>query len=62
VQTSKHEEVVFNLRVTPARGGQGWSALLDSGESGTQIRFRDLQTLMRYLQALSDTRPSRGLR
>ena len=62
VQNSEGPELVLNLRVKPAIGGLGWSALLDNGEPEAQIRFGDLQTLMRYLQALSEQRPERGLR
>jgi hypothetical protein len=62
MQNAKREEITLNLRVRPAVHGHGWSALLESDEPGTQIRFQDLQTLMRYLQALSDCRPVKGLR
>jgi hypothetical protein len=62
VETLNSEEVVLNLRVKPATRGQGWSARVESSESGSEIRFQDLPTLVRYLQALSDHRPLKGLR
>ncbi len=59
---SEHGEVVFNLRIRPAVSGQGWSALIEGPDPDTRIRFQDLQALIRYLKALSDLKPARGLR
>jgi hypothetical protein len=55
-------EIVLKLKVKPGVSGHGWSALVEGAEPESQIRFQDLQTLLRYLQALSDHRPIKGLR
>jgi hypothetical protein len=62
VQTTKDEEVILNLRVKPATQSQGWVALVQGKESGSEIRFQDLPTLMRYIQAVTDFNPIKGLR
>jgi hypothetical protein len=62
MQTVEREEVVLRLRVKPAVGGQGWSAMIEGADPEERIRFQTLETLIRYLQALSDIQPARGLR
>jgi hypothetical protein len=62
VENATRSEIVLQIKFRPAVGGSGWSALVESPEPGSQIRFQDLQTFVRYLQALSDSRPIRGLR
>jgi hypothetical protein len=62
MQPVEREEVVLRLRVRPAVGGQGWSALVEGADPEERIRFQTLEALLRYLQALSDIRPARGLR
>jgi hypothetical protein len=55
-------EIILKLKVKPGVNGRGWSALVEGTEPESQIRFQDLQMLLRYLQALSDQRPLKGLR
>jgi hypothetical protein len=62
VQTTERSEVVLNLRVKLATADQRLSVLVEGSEADSQIRFHDLQALVRYLQALSNTHPVKGLR
>jgi hypothetical protein len=62
MESAESKPITLSLKVKPATTSQDWVALVESEESDSQIRFQDLSTLMRYIQALCNSQPAKGLR
>jgi hypothetical protein len=59
---SEPKQITLSLKVKPASINQDWVALVEGEDIGSQIRFQDLPTLMRYIQAICNSQPTKGLR
>lgn len=57
-----NESLEFRLCFVPATSGRPWRAMLVGPEPQEQIRFESMRELVRYLQALTEAQPRRGLR